>query len=198
MANFANAMEIFKLLDKSNCRECGKPTCLAFAGAVFTGSRKLEDCPTLSPETIHCCTEERQVDNVAEQNRDAYLAQLKNEVAAIDLVKAAERSGGRFVDGTLTLKVLGKNFGVDENGKLFADIHINPWVAVPFLSHVLYGKGRPVSGNWVSFRDAIERDVAKHVSPTASRSGEIKTLYSDPETSPLVRRRSIRCYGATY
>ncbi|MEN8689294.1 MAG: DUF3786 domain-containing protein, partial [Desulfobacterales bacterium] len=46
-----------------------------------------------------------------------------------------------------------KNFGVDENGKLFADIHINPWVAVPFLSYILYGKGRPVSGSWVSFRD---------------------------------------------
>jgi hypothetical protein len=148
-----NAMEIFQLLDQSNCRQCGEKTCLAFAGAVFTGRRKLEDCPKLSPEIIRCCEEENQVENVAEQNRDVYLAQLKNEVAAIDLAQAADRSGGRFVDGTLTLKVLGKNFGVDENGKLFADIHINPWVAVPFLSYILYGKGHPVSGNWVSFRD---------------------------------------------
>ncbi|MBW1753989.1 MAG: Fe-S cluster protein, partial [Deltaproteobacteria bacterium] len=30
-----NAMEIFRHLDKSNCRECREKTCLAFAGAVF-------------------------------------------------------------------------------------------------------------------------------------------------------------------
>ena len=67
-----NAMEIFKLLDKSNCRECGEKTCLAFAGAVYQGRKK---------------------------------------------------------------------------------IHINPWVAIPFLDYLRYGKGLPVSGNWLSFRE---------------------------------------------
>jgi CO dehydrogenase/acetyl-CoA synthase gamma subunit (corrinoid Fe-S protein) len=45
-------MEIFQLLDKSNCRECGEKTCLAFAGAVFQGKRKIADCPKLERETI--------------------------------------------------------------------------------------------------------------------------------------------------
>ena len=49
--------------------------------------------------------------------------------------------------------MLGKDFSVDTRGNLSADIHINPWVAVPFLSYILYGKGLPVSGNWVSFRE---------------------------------------------
>ena len=40
-----NAMEVFQLLDKSNCRECGEKTCLAFAGAVFQGHRKISECP---------------------------------------------------------------------------------------------------------------------------------------------------------
>ena len=47
-----HAMEIFQLLDKSNCRECGAKTCLAFAGAVFQGKRKIEECPKLDRETI--------------------------------------------------------------------------------------------------------------------------------------------------
>ena len=42
-----NAMEIFKLLDKSNCRECGEKTCLAFAGAVYRGQKKIDECPRL-------------------------------------------------------------------------------------------------------------------------------------------------------
>ncbi len=47
-----HAMEIFQLLDKSNCRECGEKTCLAFAGSVFQGKRKIEECPKLDRETI--------------------------------------------------------------------------------------------------------------------------------------------------
>ncbi|MFZ0613448.1 MAG: DUF3786 domain-containing protein [Desulfobacterales bacterium] len=151
-----NAMEIFRLLDKSNCRQCGEKTCLAFAGAVYTGRRELADCPRLAPEALACCAAESEVENLAEQNRDAYLAELKNEVAATDLAEAAARSGGTVANGVLTLKVLGKNFSVDEKGNLRADIHINPWVTVPFLSYVLQGQGRPVSGNWVSFRDLKE------------------------------------------
>jgi len=58
-----------------------------------------------------------------------------------------------FTDNKLTLKVLGKDFSVDINGNLSADIHINPWIAVPYLNHIIYGKGIPVSGEWVSFRE---------------------------------------------
>lgn len=31
-----NTLQIFQLLDRSNCRQCGKKSCLAFAGAVFS------------------------------------------------------------------------------------------------------------------------------------------------------------------
>ena len=47
-----NAMEIFQLLDKSNCQQCREKTCLAFAGAVFTGQKRLDECPKLDHETI--------------------------------------------------------------------------------------------------------------------------------------------------
>ena len=45
-------MEIFQMLDQSNCRECGKKTCLAFAGAVFLGKKKLIECPKLDADMI--------------------------------------------------------------------------------------------------------------------------------------------------
>jgi len=45
MSEFANAMEVFKLLDKSNCRKCNEKTCLAFASKVFLGTKPLELCP---------------------------------------------------------------------------------------------------------------------------------------------------------
>jgi len=148
-----NAMEIFQLLDKSNCRECGEKTCLAFAGAVFQGRRKLAECPKLKSEIIERFSGEAPERKTAEQNRDEYLQQLKGEIAGCDLAAAAKRVGATFSDSRLTLKVLGKDFGVDSEGNLYADIHINPWVVVPFLSYVLHGKGLPVAENWVSFRE---------------------------------------------
>jgi hypothetical protein len=148
-----NAMEIFQLLDKSNCRECGKKTCLAFAGAVFMGQKKLGQCPKLDRETIERFSGESINQNTIEQNRDEYLIKLKDKIANLDLVAAAKRVGARLSGDKLTLKILGKDFSVDTKGNLSTDIHINPWVAIPFLNYVLYGKGRPVSGNWVSFRE---------------------------------------------
>ncbi|MDD4859059.1 MAG: (Fe-S)-binding protein [Dehalococcoidales bacterium] len=43
-------MEIFKLLPRTNCRQCGYATCMAFAAALSQGAAKLEQCPPLMPE----------------------------------------------------------------------------------------------------------------------------------------------------
>lgn len=40
-------MDIFKLLPKTNCRECGYPTCMAFAADLRTGATSLERCAPL-------------------------------------------------------------------------------------------------------------------------------------------------------
>jgi hypothetical protein len=148
-----HAMEIFQLLDKSNCRECGEKTCLAFAGAVFQGKRKLADCPKLDRQTVaRFSGADEDFDNTFVEGRD-FLEQLKIEIANADLAKAAQRVGAGFTNGKLTLKVLGKDFSVDPKGNLYTQIHINPWVAVPFLIYILAGKGLPATGNWVSFRE---------------------------------------------
>jgi len=43
-------IEIFKLLPKTNCGECGVPTCLAFAMNLATGKAELSACPYISEE----------------------------------------------------------------------------------------------------------------------------------------------------
>ncbi|KPJ76578.1 MAG: Fe-S cluster protein [Deltaproteobacteria bacterium SG8_13] len=148
-----HAMEVFQLLDKSNCRQCGEKTCLAFAGAVFRGQRDLRQCPMLSPEVVVRFEPDSEGPNSAEQSQEEHLDGLKAEIAGLDLQEAAERAGGRLAGSRLTLKVLGKDFGVDSSGSLITDIHVNPWVAIPVLTHLLHGRGLPAAGNWVSFRE---------------------------------------------
>jgi len=43
-------IQIFKLLPKTNCKECGIPTCLAFAMNLAAGKAELSACPYVSAE----------------------------------------------------------------------------------------------------------------------------------------------------
>ncbi len=136
MHKFKNAAEIFRLLEKSNCKKCGELTCLAFAGSVFLGQRKLQECPKLTREILERFVGGPENQIIDEHNPDDYLQKLKSEMAHLDLLATAKRVGALFSGNKLTLKVLGKDFSVDTEGNLFSDIHINPWVAVPFLIYL--------------------------------------------------------------
>ncbi len=153
MIKLQNAMAIFKLLDKSNCRQCGEKTCMAFAGAVFTGRRPLSECPSLDRHIIDAYSDDPQNRHDLERNRDDFLEGLKNQINSVDLKAATGRTGGRYENDRLTIKVMGKDFSVTTAGVLSTDIHVNPWVAVPFLNYVLYGKGLDPTGDWRSFRE---------------------------------------------
>jgi hypothetical protein len=153
MAQLNNVLDILKLLDKSNCRECGEPTCMAFAACVHQGDKDLASCPHLAPEVLEQVGGHVQKRRSPDQDAVEAMAQLKTEIAQVDFESAAQRVGAQFSDGRLTLKILGKDFSVDENGNLFSDIHINSWVAIPFLNYVLHGKGTIPSGDWIPFRE---------------------------------------------
>ncbi|MFC1871425.1 acetyl-CoA decarbonylase/synthase complex subunit gamma [Chloroflexota bacterium] len=43
-------IDIFKLLPKTNCKDCGDPTCLAFAMKLAAGKAELTLCPHISEE----------------------------------------------------------------------------------------------------------------------------------------------------
>lgn len=40
-------LEILKILPKSNCQECGQPTCMVFSALAAEGVKGAEDCPSL-------------------------------------------------------------------------------------------------------------------------------------------------------
>jgi len=43
-------IEILKLLPKTNCKECGEPTCMVFAARMAEGVKGPEDCPSVGAE----------------------------------------------------------------------------------------------------------------------------------------------------
>ncbi|MBU1564910.1 MAG: DUF3786 domain-containing protein, partial [Proteobacteria bacterium] len=148
-----NAMEIFKVLERSNCRECGEKTCLAFAGAVFCGTRRINECPKLNSATLaqFASTGDEQLGQ--ESDLEIYIAELKKQAIQLDFSLAATRIGAQADDDVLRVKILGKYFGISKNGSFRTDLHLIPWIVIPLLQYVLNCKGMQVSGQWVSYRE---------------------------------------------
>ncbi|ATU08828.1 (Fe-S)-binding protein [Methanohalophilus portucalensis] len=46
----ANAMEIYQLLPKTNCKKCGKSSCMAFAAALLSREKNLDECTPMLEE----------------------------------------------------------------------------------------------------------------------------------------------------
>lgn len=47
-----SVMEIYKQLPRSNCKDCGYATCMAFAAAYRDGKEEASDCPHVAEEAL--------------------------------------------------------------------------------------------------------------------------------------------------
>lgn len=153
MERLHSPVDIYKLLDGSNCKECGERTCMAFAAAVFKGQKPLGACPRLAREIVERHGVAPVVQDDPDRGREEWIAQLKQRIATVDLASLAEPLGASYAGGKLTIKCLGKDFSVDGQGGITTDIHVNPWITVPLLDYILSGGGPPLSGKWVPFRE---------------------------------------------
>lgn len=162
MPEFKSVTDVLKLVDKSNCQQCGFKTCMAFAAAVIQGRANLSDCPRIDPDVLAQLGQgEPQKNPNGQDELLATLAMLKKSVSELDFEQTAKRLGGRLVNGKLVTKVMGKDVAVDHHGSLHSDIHLHPWISVPILSYFLYSQGIPLTGEWVTLRE-LEGGAAWH------------------------------------
>lgn len=153
MEKLKNPMDIFKLLDKSNCRECGKPTCLAFAAAVYQGQKQLGECTHLDKAVVEQYSDNVSHQQPVDQEREQAVEDLRKSMASVDLAEVAEKIGGTFKNGKLTIKCLGKDISVDHDGNVYTDIHVHSWLMIPVFGYIIKGSGVHPSGKWVPFRE---------------------------------------------
>ncbi len=156
MEKFKNALEIFKLLEKSNCKKCGKPTCMAFAADVFIGQKNIGDCPLIPEEVLQKYGSFEKSPEPFENEFAELLDQLKSDISAIDLAYRAQDTGGSFDGDCLTLKIMGKDFSVRVNGDIKTDLHVNPWIVGPVFYYILHATDKTISGKWITMREIKE------------------------------------------
>jgi len=147
-------LEVYALLQKSNCRQCELPTCLAFAAAVMRGEKRLDLCPYLEPDVIERI--EGRLDTRRPTVRDDWdevIRQLRQQIMSVDFSEAAQRAGASFSGDELVVRCLSKSFSIDSKGNVKSDCHTTPWLIVPLLSYIIHGAGKSLSGKWVLFKE---------------------------------------------
>ncbi len=153
MTRLNNAMEIFKILPRTNCKDCRVPTCFAFAAAVFKGDKKLADCLHIEKAALDTFEVGNSDSRTLEREEVQALRQLRQEIRGMDLASAADRLGASFSGDKLTIKCLGKDFHVDSRGNVTSEVHVHGWITVPLLNYVISCSGKDVSGNWIPMRE---------------------------------------------
>ncbi|MBW1649249.1 MAG: DUF3786 domain-containing protein [Deltaproteobacteria bacterium] len=163
MSEFTNAMEIFKLLNKSNCKKCNEKTCLAFAGAVYTGKKHISECPELSKEIIgkYADKKGRGVAGVADAK--AIIEETRKKISGVNLEDAAKKLKAPFKNGKITIKCLGKDFTVDSKGNIYTDLHINQWICLPVFNYIIKASEIPIFGKWIPFRELKSGKKWRHL-----------------------------------
>jgi len=91
MSQIKSPIDIYRRLPQTNCRECGFPSCFAFATAVLKGERQVTACPTLKPEDarqiVSLVATLPDIDTV----RSGLVGDLRSKMRGIDLASSAER-----------------------------------------------------------------------------------------------------------
>ena len=152
MAQIKTPLDVYKLLPKTNCRQCLLPSCFAFSVAVISGDKELTDCPHID-KTV--AGEGKKIDrhkSIAQRREDA-ADQLRSQIASIDLLSAAGRLGGRIAGDKLALKCLGKDFFIDSAGNITSECHTHAWVSLFLLDYIINSRGDDPAGQWIPFRE---------------------------------------------
>ena len=152
MAKLGNHLDVYKLLPKTNCRQCGLAACLAFAVAVIQGQKRLGDCPHLPPDLQ---AEVRGRDGEGSDGVDDIqrtVAGLQEKVRGIGLATAAQRLGLAMRQGQMVVPSLGKDFLLGPDG-IVSSCHVNHWLSLPILNYVLHSQAVEPRGQWLHLRD---------------------------------------------
>lgn len=146
-------LDLYKILDKSNCRGCMLPSCMAFAVAVIQGAKQLSDCPRLDPALIAELRPDIVPKSFLAEDQEAIVRELQARVAELDFGQVARRINAVVIDGRLAVHCLGKDFLIDGKGELTSDCHLIPWVLLPLLTYILHCEGKEPTGDWVGMAE---------------------------------------------
>lgn len=147
-----------RVLPKTNCGDCGYPSCLAFAGMVVSEGVPLDKCPHLDPETLAWAQKELDEQHAAgkwtrkDTAADA-LEWARERAASMRISDLSARIGGRLVgegeEQILELPYFQDTLRISADGvKKAGGGDLTRWEEVFIYNHMAQGGSREPTGVW--------------------------------------------------
>jgi hypothetical protein len=148
------AVEIYRLLPKTNCGQCGLPSCFGFAAKLATGQASPDECPPMTPAGRASLREADigQSDSPGTVYEQA-LATLQPRVRALDFKKVASLFGAILIaPDALEVKFLNEIYVVTKEKTVdAAGKEPRPWISILIANHLCMPDPPALSGEWITF-----------------------------------------------
>lgn len=174
-------------LPKTNCRECGHPSCLAFAGMVISSKYPLEKCPYIPSALLEKGKAELQVQYqqgkwLKKDMAEEALAWASQRSASMEISELPPRIGGTLVttDGDTFLKLPYFNRFILLSKAGLTNDHgdpLNRWEQVFIYNHLAMGGSSEPTGILKSFKE-FPNTVSKIKSMVSTVEEPIQTKFA--------------------
>jgi len=148
-------IQIFKLLPKTNCKECGEPTCLAFAMKLAASKAELASCPYVS-------------DEAKEQLSEASAPPIRGVVIGTgdNSIKVGEelvlfRHEKTFVNPTAIAGLITDDMSDDEVNSRIDQLNSTSFERVGYILKANLAALKCTSGDAAKFKALVENVAAK-------------------------------------
>ncbi|ETR65844.1 MAG: Fe-S cluster, partial [Candidatus Magnetoglobus multicellularis str. Araruama] len=152
-----------KLLPKSNCKECGHPTCLAFASMVVSEKYPLKNCPYIDQTKLASAQKELEEQYKEGKWTKRDMAQdalnwAKERASSMKISDLPDRIGGQLIyeDDEEMLEIpYFKGYIMLHSDKIChkGGPDLTRWEQVFIFNHMAQGGKSDPTGNWKGFQE---------------------------------------------
>jgi len=163
-------LEILQRTPKTNCGECGHPTCLAFAAAVARAGAEIALCPYIDRQGLEnsMASGVKDMENLATQvaeEHDLILVQhLQEKVKPLDFGAIASALGAGWNKDNpdaLYLRYLGQNVMLEKTKVLMNnDTVVDPRDQILLYNYVYSCGGRKPDNTWIGM-ESLPNSISK-------------------------------------
>ena len=165
-----NPLEILHRIPKTNCGECGHPTCLAFAAAVSRAGGEINLCPYIDLQGLEATllSSKKNLDKLAEQVAEehdwALVKHLQEKVSKVDFGSIADLLGASWNEHNpdeLSLRYLGQEVILGKS-EIFLDNDkiVDPRDQILLYNYVHSCGGRKPDGTWIGM-ESMPNSISK-------------------------------------
>ena len=166
------------ILPKTNCKDCGFNTCLAFAGMVVSEKHPIENCPHLSGDVVEKCKAELAKQYLSgkwlkRDMADDALKWARERSASMKIEDLPDRIGGRLIKKgesyALELPYFTDSIIISKDNITKKDgSNLTRWDQVFIYNHIAQGGSKLPTGKWkglIEFPNTVSKikSMKEHV-----------------------------------